>query len=124
MCRGEVTVLLAGEIGCSDNSDGHTAPLHVLGEVKNNILHLLQSHPAGVTLYCFVKGYEGYYGHLPLAQLGFGDVMELCRAASDVCKVRTIETGQDVIAPVMKDNIDTDIGSVRIVIVRGQSQTV
>ena len=38
LCRGEVTVLLAGERGCSDISDGHTAPLHVLGEVKNNIL--------------------------------------------------------------------------------------
>ena len=37
-CWGEVTVLLAGERGCSDISDGHTAPLHVLGEVKNNIL--------------------------------------------------------------------------------------
>ena len=37
-CWGEVTVLLAGEMGCSDISDGHTATLHVLGEVKNNIL--------------------------------------------------------------------------------------
>ena len=82
-----------------ERQDTDAVNFHILGEFKNNMLNLLHAHPAGVSVDNFVKGYEGYYGYLPLDKLGCQDVLELCRSVRDVCEVRLGESGQYVVLP-------------------------
>ena len=77
-------------------------PLWVLAEVKNNTWKLLQTLSFGVTLPTFVKGYEGFFGYLNLADLQCQDMMDLCRLMPDVCSVKPAENGDYMIGPTNK----------------------
>jgi len=89
---GEIMIVPHFVVGKNASS---TLPLNILvyAEVKNNIHHELKSHKDGVNLDSFVKGYEGFYGCLPLALLGFKTSLELLKALGDVCEVKDDVTG-------------------------------
>jgi len=104
---GQIIVFPVGTLGKKVNS---TLPLNiiVLGEVKNNIHHVLQSHPGGVSLNSFVKGYEGYFGCLPLALLRCKNSLELLKSLGDVCQVIEGDEGHLVVPLGVHTDVDSN----------------
>jgi len=83
--------------------------IQILGEVKNNIHQLLQSHPGGVRLENFVKGYEGYYGCIPLAVLRCKTNLDLLRSLGDVCEVVQGDSGHLVVPVIGAHGVSDDL---------------
>jgi len=70
-----------------------------LCEVKNNVWRIMQSLANGVSFEVFSKGYEGYYGHNDLQDLGVKSEVELCTLMPDVCRLTSGTSGEVLLSP-------------------------